>query len=136
MKNSVIHLKYCDLRPQWTLPGAQTPGTARANYTPGAELTKTSARYIMIPRGQSTPPHHTTSEHIIVMFEGTVSFEFDSGEECVIGSRDLLSFASGITYRYTNVGDGDALFLSVQGCVDSWPPKTTYVDSMKPAGKR
>lgn len=136
MKKPVVHLKASDLRPHWTLPGAQTPGTARANYAPGAELTKTSARYIMIPRGQTTPPHHTTSEHIIVMFEGRVSFEFDSGDEYVIGPRDLLSFASGITYRYTNVGDGDAFFLSVQGCVDSWPPKTTYVDTMKPASQK
>lgn len=130
MENPVVHLKFADLRPQWTLQDARIPGFARANYAPAAELTKTSARYILMPRGQSSPPHRTTSEHIIVLLEGSVVFEFESGQECVMRPRDLLAFASGITYRYTNVGDRDAFFLSVQGCVDSWPPKTTYLDTM------
>ena len=132
MEKPVVHLKFSDLRPHWALKGAQTPGFARAAYAPAAELTKTSARYILMPRGQSSPPHHTTSEHIIVLLEGSVAFEFEFGEECVMGPRDLLAFASGVTYRYTNVGDCDAFLLSVQGCVDSWPPKTIYVDTMKP----
>jgi quercetin dioxygenase-like cupin family protein len=131
MQAPVTLLKFADLRPEWTLPGAQIPGTARAAYRPRAELAKGSARFILIPRGQSTPPHHTTSEHLIVMFQGTVLFEFETAGEYVLHQRDLLSFTSDLTYRYTNIGDSDALFLSVQTMNTSWPPETTYVESMQ-----
>ena len=116
-------IKWAEMRPDWSLPGARTPGTARASYD-RISASNMKAHHVMIGRGQSTPLHTSASDHLIVVLEGRVEFEL-SGGKFELSPYDLFVFPAEVPYRYTNVGDGDALFLSVSSRATEWPPPAT-----------
>jgi len=113
-------LKWADMRPDWNLPGGRTPGSSRASYT-GVTATSLRAHYVLIGRGQTSPKHSGSADHLIAPVEGRVEFELPDGRY-VLEPFDLFVFPAGVPYRYTNIGSSDAVFLSVGSRADEWPP--------------
>jgi len=114
-------IKWEDMRLDWSLPGAKTPGTARAVYDL-ISASSINAHHVVIFHGQSTPVHTTESDHLMVQIEGIVEFDLVGDQKYVLHPKDLFVFPAGVPYRYTNVGPGDALFVSVACRADTWPP--------------
>lgn len=101
-------------------------GFHRGMYSP-VVAQNTSARIIVLPFGQASPVHRSSAEHIHYQISSDVEFEM-AGETYVVRPGDLFFIPADVDYRYANVGDADAFFLSVHSRVSDWPPKVDYAE--------
>lgn len=120
-------LKRPEMRLSWgNLHKAEQFGFHRGMYDAVAAQSCT-ARLIVLPFGQASPSHRSTGEHIHFQIRSEIEFEV-ADEKYLVSPSDLFFIPAGVAYSYTNVGDEDALFLSVHSRVEDWPPRVEYLD--------
>jgi mannose-6-phosphate isomerase-like protein (cupin superfamily) len=120
-------LRRSQMRVTWgTLHKADQFGYHRGMYDALVAQSST-ARLIVLPFGQASPPHQSSGEHLHFQVRSDIEFEM-AGEKYLVSPNDLFFIPAGVRYGYANVGDEDALFLSVHSRVEDWPPRVEYLD--------
>lgn len=119
-------LKRADMRMRTDmLHKGDVEGYRRAVYD-GLRARSCAANLIFLPKGQSSPKHSFSGEHIHLQIEGEVEFHFEGDPTRYrVGPLDMLFHPANHAYDYANVGEGDALFLSVVSRFEEWPAKST-----------
>lgn len=107
------------------LPGGKDFGTLRAPSA-GLQGTNFTASRMLVLVGQRSPFHDWSGEHIIYQLTGEVEFDI-SDHTFHLDPDDMLFIPAGVIYRYRNVADENATFLSIIGRVDEWPSSGHYV---------
>lgn len=122
-------LKRGQTRPDWGgLPQSQTPGFIRGAY-PNVVGSSASGRIVIVPRGQGSPKHANTAEHLICHLEGEAVFEFPDdlpAEKIYLSRYDILFIPANMPYQYFNVGETDVMWFTVLTSAGDWPPKGIY----------
>jgi quercetin dioxygenase-like cupin family protein len=119
------HLRSTDMRLHWKeLPKSDTFGHHRALYD-RIEGTSFRAGILVLPFGQSSPPHDYNGEHIIFQLEGEVEFNFED-TSYRLTPMDMLFIPASAVYGYANIGRGDVRFITIIGKVDEWPTSGNY----------
>jgi quercetin dioxygenase-like cupin family protein len=90
---------------------------------------------VVLPFGQTSPPHDYNGEHIIFQLEGEIEFNFEAASYQLI-AYDMLFIPVGATYGYSNIGVADARFISIIGKVNEWPTSGNYFFDMQLPAKR
>lgn len=123
------HLRASEMRLHWKeLPKSDVFGHHRGLYD-RVEGTSFRAGILVLPFGQSSPPHDYNGEHIIFQLEGEVQFDFEHGSY-KLTPYDMLFIPAGAVYGYSNVGRGDVRFITIIGQVDAWPTSGQYFFDM------
>jgi quercetin dioxygenase-like cupin family protein len=120
-------LKRSQMRLAWgALHRADQFGFHRGMYDAVVAQAST-ARLIVLPFGQASPPHRSSGEHIHFQLKSDIEFEM-ADQKYVVAPNDLFFIPADVAYSYVNVGEEDALFLSVHSRVKDWPPQVEYLD--------
>jgi quercetin dioxygenase-like cupin family protein len=111
--------------PHWdALPGGKTFGTLRAACS-GLAGTNFTVNKVLVLVGQHSPPHDWSGEHVVYQLVGQMEFEI--GDQTYhLDPQDMLFIPARVVYRYRNVADDNAAFLSIIGRVDEWPSTGQY----------
>jgi quercetin dioxygenase-like cupin family protein len=118
-------LRSRDMRLHWgKLPKSDQFGHHRGLYD-RLEGTNFRAGIVVLPFGQTSPPHDYNGEHIIFALEGEVEFSFERVQHR-LGANDMLFIPAGAVYGYANVGRGDVRFITIIGRVQEWPTSGNY----------
>lgn len=118
-------LRSKDMRLHWKeLPKSDVFGHHRGLYD-RIEGTSFRAGILVLPFGQTSPPHDYNGEHIIFQLEGDVEFNFEHAS-FLLTPCDMLFIPAGAVYGYKNVGRGDVRFVTIIGKVKEWPTSGKY----------
>jgi quercetin dioxygenase-like cupin family protein len=134
-QSSPFHLRHKTARLHWkALPKSDQFGHHRGLYD-RIEGTNFRAGILVLPFGQSSPPHDYNGEHIIFQLEGEVEFDFKDASYR-LEPNDMLFIPAGAVYGYRNVGRGDVRFVTIIGRVDEWPTSGQYFFDLELPEKR
>lgn len=124
---TAVHLPRGDMRVRWDLlPGGMTPGTTRGVFN-GIAATSAMVNMLVLPPGQTSPPHTFDAEHIVIQLQGET--EWTVGDErYLLRDEDFLFIPARALYSFTNPGTVDAYFVDVAAKTDRWPPAMSYDD--------
>ncbi|GAB7006362.1 hypothetical protein JCM18899A_38350 [Nocardioides sp. AN3] len=109
----------------WDAPGASSPGMMRG-ICRGLEGTNVAVGMVIIPAGQTTPPHDYSGEHFIYQLRGATRFVIDDAET-VVRPGDALFIPANVVYHYGSVGLDESVFVNILGRLDDWPGVSRYV---------
>ena len=71
---------------------------------------------VVMPAGYRARPHkHERQQEIYFVHEGTLEFEFEGGAKHRLGPGGIVRVDADTVRRIGNVGDGDAVYVSVGG---------------------
>jgi uncharacterized cupin superfamily protein len=71
---------------------------------------------IVMPAGYRARPHkHERQEELYFVHQGTLEFEFGDGSTERLGPGGIARVSADCVRRIGNVGDGDAIYVSVGG---------------------
>ena len=71
---------------------------------------------IVMPAGYRAAPHkHERQEELYFVHQGTLEFEFGDGSTQRLGPGGIARVSADTVRRIGNVGDGDAIYVSVGG---------------------
>ena len=127
------HVKWSEMRPRWhEVPQSEIFGHHRGFYDK-LEGTNFSVHIVILPFGQSSVPHDSTCEHVILQLDGEVEFSFE-GSRYRLQKNDMLFIPAGIVYGYRNPGEADCRFASVMSGSNSWPPSAKYFPDLRLCG--
>ena len=127
MSDKPYLLKRSEMRVEWgKLPKSEIFGFHRGGYT-AVTGTYGTARLVALPFGQGSPVHRSTGEHFHYQIRSSVEFTIE-GNTYVIEPNDLFFLPANVDYKYSNVGDDDAIFLSVHVSGGSAPTVTIAAD--------
>jgi mannose-6-phosphate isomerase-like protein (cupin superfamily) len=79
-------------------------------------VTAFGANAVVIPPGYATPRHsHERQEELYFVHQGRVQIEFGDGSTHLLGPGGVARVDPATVRNLRNVGDGDAIFVSVGG---------------------
>lgn len=79
-------------------------------------VTAFGANAIVIPPGYATNRHvHERQQELYFVHRGTIEIELGDGTKHVLGEGGLARVDGQVARRLRNVGDGDAVYVSVGG---------------------
>jgi len=71
---------------------------------------------LVLPEGFTTPPHyHERQQEIYFVHQGTIEITFGDGTSHRLGPGGIARVDASTVRRLGNVGDGEAIFVSVGG---------------------
>jgi mannose-6-phosphate isomerase-like protein (cupin superfamily) len=134
---AVQHVRWADLQPNWSAPGARTGGTMRwwaswagaaagefaIDPAVGAPNKRVGLGATMIPPGNAHVPHaHPFAEHYVVLSGRAAVHGADPGR--ILGPNDYVGFAAGQVHGLRAVGTEPLQVLWLQE--ETGVPGTTY----------
>jgi len=80
------------------------------------DVTAFGVNAVVMPAGYEAGGHyHETQEEIYFVHQGRIEFEFGDGSKHVLGPGGVARVDAATVRRFRNVGDGDAVYVSVGG---------------------
>ena len=79
-------------------------------------VTEFGVNAVVLPAGFRAPPHkHERQQEIYFVHQGTLEFEFAGGAKHRLGPGGIARVDAQTVRRIGNVGDGEAIYVSVGG---------------------